>query len=192
MVVIQELNKSQLTIVLFDLDGTLTRRDTFTDFIQYAVGKPKYYRGLLNMSPALTGYALRLISNHIAKEKLLSYYFKGWEISRFQQIADTYSAERIDELSRPLAVERIRWHQGQGHKVVIVSASLENWIAHWCNKYDLDLIATRIEVRDGKLTGRFLTKYDLSDFQMIYAYGNSRGDTEMLNIANRSYYRLFD
>ena len=108
--VIQELNKSQLTIVLFDLDGTLTRRDTFTDFIQYAVGKPKYYRGLLNMSPALTGYALRLISNHIAKEKLLSYYFKGWEISRFQQIADSYSAERIDELSRPLAVERIRWH----------------------------------------------------------------------------------
>ena len=76
----------------------------------------------------------------------------------------------------------------------------------WCAKYNLDLIATRLEIQDGKLTGKFATKncygmekvkrikdaYDLGQYDFVYAYGDSRGDKEMLSIANESYFKHFD
>ena len=80
-------------------------------------------------------------------------------------------------------MKKIIWHQEQGHKVVVVSASMECWLKKWCEKYSIDLIATRLEIQDGKLTGKFATKncygpekanrikevYDLSQFDYIYA-----------------------
>ena len=62
------------------------------------------------------------------------------------------------------------------------------------------------EIKNGKLTGKFSTKncfgiekvnrikekYNLSEYNVIYAYGNSSGDKEMLSIANEKYYKRFD
>ena len=38
---------------------------------------------------------------------------------------------------------------------------------------------------------RIREKYNLSNYKYIYAYGNSRGDYEMLSIANESHYKPF-
>ncbi|MEI6047767.1 MAG: HAD-IB family hydrolase [Bacteroidota bacterium] len=192
-------------IAFFDFDGTITTKDSLADFIQYAVGKAAYYMGLLLKSPVLAAYKLKFIPNHIAKEKLFSYFFKGWEVNEFQKIADKYSVEQIDKITRPKAMERIRWHKQQDHTVVIVTASMDCWLKEWCVKHNLDLIATRFEVRDGKITGKFATKncysaekvkrirdsYCLGDYSRIYAYGDSRGDKEMLTLADEKFYRFF-
>ena len=195
-----------MDLALFDFDGTVTTQDSLADFIRYAVGKPSYYFGLLSISAMLIAYKLKLISNDIAKEKLISHFFKGWEVDRFQKIADKYSIEQIDKIIRPNAIQKITWHRQQGHKVVIVSASVECWLKKWCDRYSVDLISTRLEIRDGKLTGKFATencygiekinrikeRYDLLEYGCIYAYGDSPGDKEMLSIANKQYYKCFD
>jgi phosphoserine phosphatase len=111
-------------ISFFDFDGTLTKKDSLADFIQYAASKPTYYFGLLLLSPMLAAYKLSLIPNHIAKEKLIAHFFKGWDVEQFQRVADKYSVEQIDKVIRPKAMKKIIWHQQQGHKVVIVSASM--------------------------------------------------------------------
>ena len=161
--------------------------------------------GLLVLSPMLAFYKLNLIPNHIAKQKLMANYFKGWDADHFMKLADRYSLEQIDRITRPSALEKIRWHQEQGHKVVIVSASMECWLKGWCEKNNVDLIATRLEVRDGKLTGKFSTRncngiekanrvreaYDLDLCDHIYAYGDSRGDQELLSLADKSFYKPF-
>ncbi len=192
-------------IAFFDFDGTITTKDSFGDFIQFAVGKPKYYIGVLLKSPMLIAYKLKLIPNYIAKEKLFRYFFKDWEFSNFQKIADKYSRERINNIARPKAIEKINWHLQQGHKVVIVTASLESWLKEWCIKNNLDHIATKIEIREGKITGKFSTKncystekvkrirerYNINNYTKIYAYGDSKGDMEMLNLADEKFYKYF-
>ncbi len=201
----QALDKSLPTLVLFDFDGTLTCKDSFPDFLKFAMGRTAFYLGLLRLSPLLVTYKLRIISNHSAKEKVISYFLGGWDIDEFQTIADRYSASRIARIVRPNALKTLRRHQERGHNVVVVSASIESWLRNWCQTNDLDLIATQLEVRNGRLTGRFATKncygaekvsrilerFDLNEFGDIYAYGDSRGDREMLAVANRPFHHHF-
>ncbi len=194
-----------MTLALFDFDGTITKKDSLRDFIQYAVGKPSYYWGLLMLSPFLIAYVLKLIPNDLAKEKMITYFFKGWEVTRFQGIADRYSIDEIERIVRVKAIAKIQWHQQQGHQVVIVSASMECWLKNWCLKNGLALIATQLKIENGRLNGTFLTKnchgqekvnriggqHDLSSYDEIYAYGDSRGDMPMLELATHSFFKPF-
>jgi len=198
-------DKTHYSICLFDFDGTITSKDSLVDFTQYVTGKRAYYLGLLSLSPMLISYKFNLIPNHIAKQKFISHFFKGRDADQFMKLAYKYSLERIDKITRPQAIEKIRWHKEHGHKVVIVSASMECWLKGWCEKNELDLIATRLEVRDGVLTGKFATRnchgiekvnrvrevYDLNLCDQVYSYGDSRGDRELLELADMSFYKPF-
>lgn len=194
-----------MQLALFDFDGTISSKDSLGDFIQYALGKPIYYTGLLKLSPVLIAYGLGFIPNDIAKEKLISHFFKGWNAAAFEKLASQYSVEQIDKIIRPEALKKINWHQQQGHKIVIVSASLECWLKAWCEKNGIELIATQLEVINGKLSGKFASKnchgaekvqrinkaYHLDRYDYIYAYGDSQGDKELLALANESFYKPF-
>lgn len=194
-----------MKISFFDFDGTITTKDSLIDFVKFAIGKQTYYWGLLILSPILILYLLRLVPNSVAKQKLISYFFKGWDITKFQQISDKYALEQIDKIIRPKAIEKIKWHQQQGHEIVIVSASMENWLISWCEKNCINLISTKLEIKNSKLSGRFSTlncygmekvnrikeKYNLKNYEVIYAYGDSKGDKEMLDVADKKYYKYF-
>lgn len=194
-----------MKIAFFDFDGTITKKDSLIDFIKYALGISFYYKGMLTLSPMLLAYKLRLISNNVAKEKLIAHFFKGWDNAHFQNVANDYSVYQIDKIIRPKAIERINWHIEQGHKIVIVSASIECWLKGWCEMNNLEFLATKLEVIDNKLTGKFSTnncygkekvnrikeKYNLSEYSSIFAYGDSKGDKEMLAIANKKHYKPF-
>ncbi len=200
------MENDEKAIALFDFDGTLTTKDSLIDFIQYAVGKPAFYFGLLWQSPKLAAFALKLMSNNKAKESLLGHYFAGWEAERFEQVARQYSLTQIDRLMRPKGLERILWHQAQGHRVVVVSASMESWLQAWCHTKSVELIGTQLEIKAGRVTGKFASnnchgqekvnrikaQYNLADYQQIYAYGDTSGDTEMLELADKPHFRVFE
>jgi len=194
-----------MMLSLFDFDGTITTDDSLIKFIRFVVGDTKFIWGMTLLSPMLTAYKLKLIPNYKAKQWMLSYFFKGVNEQQFLKVAEEYSLKHIDTILRPKAMEKIAWHKEQGHKIVIVSASIECWLKPWCDKNDLDLIATKLEIQDGIVTGKFLTKncygiekanrvqeqYNLSDYDHIYAYGDSRGDTELLELAHTKNFRAF-
>jgi HAD superfamily phosphoserine phosphatase-like hydrolase len=52
---------------------------------------------------------------------------------------------------------RLEWHRAQGHRIVIVSASLEYYVGPVGDELGVDaVVATRLEVgADGRLTGRY-------------------------------------
>ena len=194
-----------MTLALFDFDGTITKKDSLIDFIKYAYGSFNYCKGLVILSPILLAYKLKIIPNYTAKENLISHFFKGWDIVNFHKITKGYSQKKIDEIVRPKAIEKIKWHQEKGHKIVVVSASMECWLQGWCKKNNLELIGTKLEVKNNKLTGKFSTrncygidkvnrikeKFNLSNYDTIFAYGDSRGDKEMLGVADKKYYKAF-
>ncbi|MCL4556728.1 MAG: HAD-IB family hydrolase [Gammaproteobacteria bacterium] len=193
------------TLALFDFDATLTDRDSLPDFIIHAVGWVKYVLGLFVLSPILALYLLKLIRNDVAKEKMLGYFFKGWAIERFNAVGRDYALTRIHQIIRPQAIAQLQWHLAEGHDVVIVSASAENWLNAWATQQGCHLIATRMAVQENSLTGffdgkncygqekvtRICAEFDLSEYNSIYAYGDSSGDKPMLALADKAFYKPF-
>ena len=136
---------------------------------------------------------------------MLSWFFKGMRKVDFLKVANEYSLVHIDKILRPKAIEKINWHKNQGHKVVVVSASIECWLRPWCEKNNLELIATKLEIKDDIVTGKLLSKncygvekvnrikelYNLEKYDYIYAYGDSSGDKRMLEISHEKFYKPF-
>jgi len=194
-----------VNLALFDFDGTITTRDSLPDFIRYAVGRPAYYAGLAALSPVLLAYLAGLVPNHAAKQKLLSWFFRDWPAERFHSLAARYSSQRIDGMLRAEAIGKIDWHRQRGDRVVVVSASVQDWVQPWCENRGLELVATRLAVENGRLNGRFSTPnchgeekvrrireyLDLDAYGRVYAYGDSHGDEAMLAIADEAFYRRF-
>ena len=192
-------------IVFFDFDGTITTDDSLLKFIRFVVGDRRFLLGLVVLSPMLVLYKLKLIPNYKAKQYLLSWFFKGMRKVDFFKVANEYSLVHIDKILRPKAIEKINWHKNQGHKVVVVSASIECWLRPWCEKNGLELIATKLEIKDDIVTGKLLSKncygvekvnrikeiYNLKDFEYIYSYGDSSGDKQMLELAHEKFYKPF-
>ena len=196
---------SNKNLALFDFDGTITKKDTLKEFIKYAVGKEKYYIGLLFLSPMLLLYLFKIIPNYKAKENLIKYFFEGWDIQDFKNIAERYSLDEVDTIVYPSALKKIQWHKDNGDKVVVVSASINLWLEPWCKKNNLYLLSTKLEIKNNKITGNLdgancyglekaiLVKksLNLDSYHTIYAYGDSKGDRELLALANRKYYKIF-
>lgn len=194
------------TIAVFDFDGTITRKDTLLEFIKFSKGKRQFYFGFFLFSPLLVAMKLKLYPNWKAKQKLFSYFYKSISIKLFDEWGNRFSFE-IDKIVRPKAMETIKLHKENSDKIVIISASIENWIKPWAEKTDVEIVfATKIETdKNGLLSGRFLTKNcygqekvnrllemfpDRKDYKFI-AYGDSRGDKELINFADEGFYNKF-
>lgn len=194
-------------IAIFDFDGTITTRDSLLPFLSYLVGIKMFYLGLLRISPTLIAYAFNLISNSKAKEVLLTQFIRGQSYTQIEQICQNFVREKIPQLIREEAIQRLQWHKVQGHQTVLLSASLEIYLIPWAKAMGFDaVIATKLEIEQGLFTGRFHGKNchgeekvnriqeflgDLSQY-CLYAYGDSYGDRALLKQATFSYYRIFD
>jgi phosphatidylglycerophosphatase C len=192
-------------IALFDLDKTLTLRDTLFDFILRTVGPVRMGWGFLVLVPEFIRYGIRRISNHTLKERVLAKFFTGWAECDFDRAGSKYAQTRLPYILRPGALDRIRWHHNQGHRVIIVSASIRQWLQDWCEANTVELISTELAVQDGRLTGSYKGRnchgqekvrrikefIKLDTYDMVYAYGDSNGDKPMLELADVAVYKPF-
>ncbi|MBF0593231.1 MAG: haloacid dehalogenase-like hydrolase, partial [Nitrospirae bacterium] len=132
-------------IAFFDFDGTITRRDSFSDFLRFSVGWRGLLTGMTVLLPYIVLYALKIIPNYKLKARAIRYFYGGWDFKTFEAIASDYSRCQLPRLLKESAMERLNWHKEQGHKVVIVTASLRYYLKPWCDLNGVDLIATEIE-----------------------------------------------
>ena len=192
-------------IAFFDFDGTITTKDTMLEFIRYYKGELNFYAGALLTSPFIFAYKVGLIKKIVAKQKFLGFYFKGVSIEDFEAKCKAFSTEKLPALIRPKALEEINKLQNAGVRVVIVSASAENWIKYWAAERNIEVMGTRLAIADNKIAGTFdgencygnekvcriKERFDLSQYTEIFSYGDSMGDKEMLQLANHSFYKPF-
>jgi phosphatidylglycerophosphatase C len=192
-------------IAFFDFDGTITNRDSFLEFIKFQKGKTAFYIGFLRFLPWLAALKLRLKANEVVKQKILVYFFEGMPLTAFQASCDSFGEKIIPKMIRPGALAEIGRLKNLQFDLVVVSASPANWIKSWTDSQGLGLIATRLEIKDGLVTGRIEGKnchgeekvlrirqdWDLFEFQEVYAYGDTPGDKPMLSLASRSFYKPF-
>jgi len=192
-------------IAFFDFDGTITTRDTLLEFIRYTKGSIAYLTGMLLNSPWLMAYKLNIISNQLAKEKVLTFFFGKMPAGEFAKHCDAFAANRIPALLRPAALEEIAKLKTEGTTVVIVSASPRNWIEPWAKLNQVELIATELLTTGDKITGkikgrnchgeekvrRIRERYNLDEYATVYAYGDTSGDKPMLALAGHAFMKPF-
>tara|TARA_Y100000996_G_C22555173_1_gene655288 strand:+ start:3367 stop:3954 length:588 start_codon:yes stop_codon:yes gene_type:complete len=194
-----------MNIAFFDFDGTITSKDTFMLFTLHMCGSMKFVFGMILLSPILLMYKCRLISNQYMKSSVIKFYYRGVEINKLKKLSKEFNLKVIKNIIRKKAADRITWHKENNDKVVVVSASSSIWLEEWCIENNVDLIATKLETMDGKLTGnligmncfgsekvrRIKEKYELKNYAKVYAYGDSRGDKELLEFADYSDFKPF-
>ena len=193
-------------LALFDFDGTITSTDTFIKFIQFAKGSAKLFVGFALLTPYLILMKLKVYPNWKAKEKVMSFFFGGMSVSEFNRLGASFAKNEIPKYVKDSAMERLKFHKTNGDKIIIVSASFENWISDWAKDHCDLLLATRVEVSKDKLTGKIMGAncygmekvnrlkevVDIGEFATIHAYGDSRGDKEMLDLATYANFRNFN
>ncbi|MCB0395256.1 MAG: HAD-IB family hydrolase [Flavobacteriales bacterium] len=190
------------TLALFDLDGTLTEKDTLLEFIRYVHGEGGFLSGMARNLPWLAAYKLHLIPNWKAKEKVLKHFFGGMSAEEFKEKASAFGMTVLPELIRKDTLEKLRQHERDGAVIAVVTASVEAWVKPWTETMKIHCIASDLEVVSGAITGRIIpancygpekerrvrAHFNLNEFERIFAYGNSRGDRELLAMANEGFH----
>jgi len=191
-------------VAAFDFDGTITTCDSLQRFLSGALGWPRFALGALCALPWLAACALHLTDRHHAKERLLRATLGGRPAAQVEQWAADFVEHDLAQWLRPEMLARLAWHQAQGHQTVLVSASPSLYLRLWANKMGFDTaLCTELEVSAGRYTGRLASRncwgpekvrrleawWQDDEPTLLYAYGDSRGDSEMLARANVRWYR---
>ncbi|MCX7556035.1 HAD-IB family hydrolase [Xanthomonadaceae bacterium JHOS43] len=192
-----------MKLALFDFDGTLTTRETFAAFLRHAT--PPLRRTLasvllLPLVPAyrrgwLSGVAMRAMATRIA--------LSGRDASDIADAGEAFARDVIPSLLRPDAIAALRTHRDAGDRVIVVSGAFELYVAPWCAREGVDCLASRLEIRHGRLSGQYLGPQcvgeekavrvralcDPTEFASVHAWGDTPEDAALLALAHRRVYR---
>ena len=169
-----------MTIHAFDFDGTLTKRDTLIAFIRFVKGDKDFLLGFLKHLHLLIMMKVGLMPNWKTKRIIFQYFFGGMTLEAFNGYCEKFAKEK-SSLLRKKGMAAVNKAVMDGDQVVIISASIENWVAPFFrtiaqaplsspsggesepslegrSEGAINIIGTQIQVIDGKLTGYFLTK----------------------------------
>lgn len=195
------------TVAAFDFDNTLTTRDSLVPFLLRLKGfwKTAFFFTLL--TPYFVCYLLGLYSRQEIKEQILSRFFKGCSFIELQKWGKSYADEELDSYVRREAMEKMAWHNSQGHRCIIVSASPDFYLLPWALRHGFEAaLGSKLETApDGTVTGKLegincwgvekvrrLTHYlGASGYHTLYVYGDSLGDKELLALADYPFYGRF-
>ncbi len=162
---------------------------------------------MIRLSPRLLEWKLGLITNSEAKRWLFARFFAGMPEREFNDICLRYFRAAWPRIIRKGAVRAVHKHLAAGDTVVIVSASPESWVRPFADALGIDtVIATEVAVNpDGTIADHFASPNchgpekvrrlseifgDKSSYHLT-SYGDSRGDREMLALADDAYYKPF-
>ncbi|MBR5729450.1 MAG: HAD-IB family hydrolase [Prevotella sp.] len=197
-----------MTIYAFDFDGTLTKRDTLIEFIRYVKGNKEFIIGFLKHLHLLIMMKVGIMPNWKTKRIIFQYFFGGMPLETFNQYCENFAKEK-SSLLRKKGMAAVNKAVMDGDQVVIISASVENWVKPFFKSIAgsgfIHIIGTQVQDTDGKLTGYFLTKncygqekvrrlleqYPNRREYKLVAYGDSRGDVPLLDFADEGYYKRF-
>jgi phosphatidylglycerophosphatase C len=195
------------TIAAFDFDGTLTTRDSLFRFISWRRRRAEVALDLVKTLPLLALYSARLVGNEDHKMALFARAFRDMPADSYERWARDFARSEIPGMIRAEALARVRFHQERGDRVVLITASPTDWIVPWAASEGIkEIIGNPAEVSEGRVTGRLagancygpekvrrlLALNPDRESYTLFAYGDGRGDRELLAAADHSYYRRFE
>ncbi len=189
--------------VAFDFDGTLTRRDSLLPFLHRMLGPARLTAVLALESPWLAAHGARLVSNEAAKVHLLRRALAGHRRDQLEAFGEVFAQRHVAALLRADAMQCLRRHQAAGQRCVLVTASLTLYTRPWALDQGFDAVIgselafdadgrTRGELVGGNCYGAEKARRlreQLGVQALDAAYGDSRGDREMMAMAAARHWR---
>jgi len=197
-------------VAAFDFDGTLLAGDTLL-ILHRLVRSPwgQLLDGLQLLAPLLlwksgqrsTDWFKQLFLRLILNQRMCKRSAKQNEVL----YGSTLTNALWDRL-RPEALARLEWHRQQGHRLIIISASPRLLVQPIAEHLCVELIATETNKPSHLEPIRLIStnckgqeKVDrLQDYLQqplenleLHAYGDSRGDRELLRCATHPHWRSF-
>ena len=192
-------------IVAFDFDGTLTIRDSFTEFLRWRAGSGGWALGLVRMAPAVAAYARDRDRGRI-KAASVKEFLLGVDRPTLEADAERFADRVWPRFMRPDALEVWNDWGDRGAHRVIVTASPETTVAPFARRLGAEsLLGTHLAFdSQDRVTGAFATANCRGEekvrrlhaaygpgLRLAAAYGDTSGDTEMLAIADQPGFRVF-
>jgi HAD superfamily hydrolase (TIGR01490 family) len=192
-------------LAVFDFDGTLTRHDSFVPFLKFAFGKREFNRRLLRLALPSLRFVARRMSRDELKAQLIRTFLSGVKLEWLQQHAASYCAQAWPRLMRPSGLLAIEAELKSAAVVTLCSASPALVLQPFADRLGVKLIGTELEVVDGVLTGHITgnncrCEYKVLRLEAVYgsllqfrirAWGDTRGDHELLAAAEDAHWRHF-
>lgn len=187
-----------MPIAIFDLDGTITYRDTlFPLVLRLLARRPWNLLRLLLVAPA----ALRYLFDHdrgALKQSLLRATLRGIARNELAAASTEFVRDTIELRCFRDALAAIRRHREAGHYLVLMSASVDFYVPEFGRQLGFDeVISTGVAWNGNRLDGTLTTPNrrgaekarclraliaERRDSE-VFAYGNSASDLPHLAIA---------
>jgi len=185
-------------MAIFDLDGTITRRDTlFPLVLRLLARRPLRLLRLLGVAPA----AIRYLFDHdrgALKQSLLRATLRGTARADLDAASLAFVRETIERRCFQDALRTIRRHRDAGHYLVLMSASVDFYVPEFGRQLGFDhVISTGVAWNGERLDGTLTTPNRRGEEKAIclralvaergdadtFAYGNSDSDLPHLQLA---------
>ena len=185
-------------IFLIDFDGTIIEGDSLIKFSYFSIGIIHFFKYWIKVIFLMPFYSRSDL------KQMFYLNFNELNLESFNNLCLDFYTLKLRKLIKESFIDFIK-NINDDSKVIVVSASISNYLKPWCDEMGFDLISTELEVVNGKLTGKFLTpncngkekvrrikeKYNLKEFDEIHVFGNSKGDFPMLELGTHKYYKFF-
>ncbi len=178
-------------VAVFDLDRTITRRQTFLPFLR-SLSAARTASGLAGATPWIVRSLWDRNQRDEAKERLLGTALGDLTVTEVDVAADRFADNLLPDGLNAEVIERVGHHRSNGHRLAIASASPAFIAEPFARRLGFDdVVATRLEIVDGTYAGRYdglnvrageklRRVIELMGQPPDYAYGNLPDDQPLL------------
>lgn len=193
-------------LAIFDVDFTLTKRETLLEFYMFMLKKkPKLMRHLPKTLKAVFFYIFKVIDLKRAKENFIA-FTEGIQEREMELLVKEFYEKKLSVILYKDAIDMMRKLKNEGYKVYLISASAEFYLRELYNIKEVDkVIGTRFKVENGVHKGIMvgenckgqekvnrlmeeLKKDNIEvDFKNSYMFSDSLADLPLFNLVGKPY-----
>lgn len=188
----------------FDFDGTLTYGDTMFMYLKF-YDPTKFRLQFLKHVPLFILLKLKLAETEKVKKSFIGSILKGQTQEKIEKKSRQFFEEHYPKIVRENALDFIQNIDRNHTRSLLVTASLDIWAKPFAEAFQMQLVSTKAEFKNGIFTGNFIGKNcngkeklariqsEISDnkYDKIIAFGDTSGDKPMLAWANEGHYQFF-
>ena len=138
-------------LAIFDVDFTLTKKETLMEFYIFMMKKdPKLIKHLPRSLGATFLFIFKIYDAQRAKEYFIS-FIDGIEEKKMKELVREFYEKRLSKIFYQDAINMMQKLKGEGCMVYLISASAEFYLNELYNIKEVDkVIGTRFKCNEGK------------------------------------------
>lgn len=193
-------------LAIFDVDYTLTKKETLMELFKYVVKKNKK-KGIYIPRALFSGlmFVIGAYDEKKVKETFLK-FLDATEEAEFRELIKDYYENRLSKILYQDGIDMLRKLKGEGYDVYLISASPEFYLMELYAIKEVDMIiGTKFSFKEGKFARRmeglnckgeekvrrlkeYLKENNIDvDFEESYMFSDSLSDKPLLDLVGKPY-----